>query len=80
MRYTEGMRTTLELDDELVATAKQMAREKGMTMGQVISDLATQSLKAKAKPRIRNGVILFEPVPGAPRADMELVNRLRDEE
>lgn len=74
------MRTTLELDDDLLATARQLAREKGVTLGQLISDLARQSLAAKAPVRIRNGVRLITPRPGGPRPDMELVNRLRDEE
>jgi hypothetical protein len=80
MCYSNGMRTTLELDDDLVTTAKQLARQQGVTLGRVISELAQKSLAAKATRRVRNGVPLFEPVPGAPRADLELVNRLRDEE
>ena len=80
MCYADGMRTTLELDDDLVSTAKQLARQQGVTLGQVISELARKSLAAKAPRRVRNGVPLFEPIPGAPRADLELVNRLRDED
>ena len=74
------MRTTLELDDDLVAAAKRLAKEKGATLGQVISELARQSLPAAARSRVRNGVELLTPRPGGPRHDMELVNRLRDEE
>ena len=73
------MRTTLELDDDLLAEARKLAKERGATLGQTISDLARQSLMTKA-PKMRNGVPLLTPVPGAPRADLELVNRLRDEE
>jgi len=74
------MRTTLELDDDLVAAAKLLAREKGASLGQVISELARQSLPATARSKVRNGVEILTSSPGAPRADMELVNRLRDEE
>jgi hypothetical protein len=80
MCYADGMRTTLELDDDLVNTAKQLARQQGATLGQVISELARKSLAAKAPPKFRNGFRLLTPIPGAPRADLELVNRLRDEE
>jgi hypothetical protein len=73
------MRTTLELDDDVLAEARQLAREQDVTLGQLISDLARQSL-AKAPLRIRNGVRLITSKPGEPRPDMELVNRLRDEE
>ena len=74
------MRTTLELDDDLVREAKSLAKKRGVSLGHVISDLAMQSLTAEAPPKYRNGFRLLTPKPGAPSADMELVNRLRDEE
>jgi hypothetical protein len=74
------MRATLELDDDLHAAARRLARTRGVTLGQVISELAWQSLGAMPPPKYRNGVEVFVSKPGAPRADMELVNRLRDEE
>ena len=74
------MRTTLELDDELLASARQLARQKGVSLGHVISGLALKSLAAEPRRRERNGVLIFEPVPGAARPNLELVNRLRDEE
>jgi hypothetical protein len=74
------MRTTLELDDDVVAEAKQLARQQGTTLGHVISDLARKSLVAKTVPKRRNGFLLLTPKPGAPRADLDLVNALRDEE
>ena len=80
MRYHKGMRTTLELDDDLVREAKALARQQGVSLGHVISDLAMQSLTAAGPPKYRNGMRLLTPKPGAPPATLELVNRLRDEE
>ena len=74
------MRTTLELDDDLHTTAKQMARQQGVTLGRVVSDLTRQSLTTNTPMKIRNGVRIFERKPGGPKVDMELVNKLRDEE
>jgi hypothetical protein len=74
------MRTTLELDDDLLAAARELAREQGVTLGYVISDLARRSLRAKARPAVRNGFPLLVPKPGSARPNLELVNRLRDEE
>lgn len=74
------MRTTLDLEDELVHTAKQLARQRGATMGQIVSQLIRQGLMSKNPPRVRNGVPLFVPKSGAPKPDLALVNRLRDEE
>lgn len=73
------MRTTLELDDDLLATAKQLARQQGVTLGQLISDLARQSLAARAPLKMRNGALLFVPKPAAARPDLRIVNQLRDE-
>ena len=80
MRYYRSVRTTLDLDDDLLAAAKPLARQQGVSLGQFISNLARLSLAATAPAKIRNGITLLTPKPGAPRADRELVNRLRDEE
>jgi hypothetical protein len=80
MRYHEDMRTTLEIDDDVIGEAKRLARERGVSVGHVISDLARKTLTNGEPPKYRNGFRQLEPKPGAPRADLELVNRLRDEE
>ncbi len=59
------VRTTLDLDDDVLAAAKALAANRGMTAGQVISELARKGLTAnKPKARIRNGVPLLPHVPG----------------
>lgn len=80
MCYVKAMRTTLELDDDLVNVAKQLANQRDMTMGQVVSELVRKALEPKAAPRMRNGVPLFTPKPGARKPHLALVNRLRDDE
>jgi len=35
----KNVRTTLELDDDLWAAAKELAKEEGVTLGRLISDL-----------------------------------------
>jgi len=74
------MRTTLELEDDLLSEARLLARQRGVSLGQVISDLARQSLTSAAPRKVRNGIPLLAPRPGAPRADLELVKRLQEEE
>ncbi|HEY1493574.1 MAG TPA: hypothetical protein VGF49_03495 [Candidatus Solibacter sp.] len=74
------MRTTLDLDDDLLATARPLARQQGVTLGQFISNLARLSLASAAPMKVRNGILLLTPKASAPRADMEMLNRLRDEE
>jgi hypothetical protein len=74
------MRTTLELDDELVTLAKRLAKEQGSTLGSVISNLARKALPGTSTAAVRNGIPVFDSIPGTPKVDMKLVNRLRDEE
>ena len=81
------MRTTLDIDDDLLAAAKELARRQGGSTGQVVSRLLRQSLtggdaaavRARArKPQRR--VAGFEPFPAKPGvvATNEQVNALRD--
>jgi len=80
MRYHLAVRTTLEIDDDLVQIARQLAQQRKTTMGQVISQLVRTALEPKSAPRMRNGVLLFDVKPGARKPSLALVNRLRDEE
>lgn len=74
------MRTTLDLDDDVLQAAKELAAMHGRTAGQVLSDLARQGLAPKQTLRVRNGVPLLPRRPGARPVTMEMVNRLRDAE
>jgi hypothetical protein len=75
------MRTTLDIDDDVLQAAKELAATQGTSMGKVLSDLARKGLSpARPKVRIRNGVPLLAPrPPGTPPLTMEMVNKLRDE-
>ena len=72
------MRTTLDIDNDVLLAAKEIAKRQGVSMGKVISDLARQTLTRQAT-TTRNGVPLFLHQPGARVVTLELVNRLRDE-
>ncbi|MBV9443739.1 MAG: hypothetical protein JO217_13745 [Acidobacteriaceae bacterium] len=72
------MRTTLDLDDDLLHVAKDLARRRRLTMGQVVSDLVRQSLEPRTAPKRRNGVALFTPKKGAEKPHLKLINELRD--
>jgi hypothetical protein len=74
-----AVRTTLTLDDDVLARARQLADATGDSLGAVISGLDRESLTRRAEGDIRNGILLL-PVraPGA-TVTMDEVNRLRDE-
>lgn len=76
------MRTTLSIDDDVLAAAKALAESAGKTVGDVISSLARQSLqpdRRTMKLETRNGIPLLPVRPDAKPVTLELVNRLRDE-
>jgi hypothetical protein len=73
------VRTTLDLEEDVLLAAKEIARRRGLTMGKVLSDLARQALTREASGAVRNGVPLFPVQPGAGVVTLELVNQLRDE-
>jgi len=74
------MRTTLDVDDDVLQAAKEIAANRGTTAGRVLSDLARQALEPTTNAEIRNGVPLMPRRPkGSPPLTMEIVNRLRDE-
>jgi hypothetical protein len=75
------MRTTLDLDDDVLQAAKELADTRGVTAGQVVSDLVRKALTPSGlAPKIRNGVPLLPHRPGQRIMTMKLVNELRDEE
>ncbi|HEY7302190.1 MAG TPA: CopG family transcriptional regulator [Xanthobacteraceae bacterium] len=56
------MRTTLEIDDDVLSAAKELAAAENKTAGQVISDLARKALvgpPAQQEPEYRNGFRLL---------------------
>ena len=76
------MRTTVDLDEDVLRAAKDLARENEQSLGRVISELARRGLKPPVrKMKTRNGVPLIMPRPGAPMITSELVKKLleRDE-
>jgi hypothetical protein len=74
------MRTTLDLDPDILQAAKELAAARGTTAGKVISELARKALAPPSTIRFKNGVpLLPRRTPGAPRPTMKLVNELRDD-
>lgn len=78
------MRTTLDLDEDVLLAAKELAALQKKTAGQVVSELVRIALRPekgrKSGPRFRNGFELLDRKPGDPVITLEFVNQLRDEE
>ena len=74
------MRTTMDLDEDLLLAAKQLAQQRHTTVGRIVSELVRKALTSPEAPRMRNGVPLFTPKRGAAKPGLSLVNRLREQE
>lgn len=76
------MRTTLTIDDDVLAVAKDLARQTGKTAGEVISELARQALVGEPdRSAPRESVHGWTPLPRRGGVvTNELIDELRDEE
>jgi hypothetical protein len=79
------MRTTLDIADDVLLAAKELARRQGTTAGQVISELARASLTRPTptsnQPENADEFFGFRPLPAdGVIVTNELINALRDED
>jgi hypothetical protein len=77
------MRTTLDIEDDVMRAAKELARREGVSAGQVVSRLLREALTRGSAPEPGRGraVAGFRPFPSAGRVvSNEQINALRDSE
>jgi hypothetical protein len=80
MHDDRDMRTTLDIDDDVLETAKELAARRSTTAGRVISDLVRSALAPRDQTaRKRNGVPLLPGRKNGSLVSPALVNLLRDE-
>jgi len=81
MRYSGFVRTTLDIDEDVLQAAKELAAIRRTTAGKVLSELARKGLQPRDDgAEIRNGVPLLPPKEGEAPVTADLVNRLREED
>jgi hypothetical protein len=73
------MRTTLDIDENLLAIARVRAKERGISLGAAVSEMMRQGLRIPIQTS-RSGFPVFEPPPDAPVVTDELVARYRDDD
>jgi len=75
----DSNRATLDIDEDVLEAARELAARRRTTAGHVLSDLARRAQAPRDRTsRKRNGVPLLPPR-GAGLVTPEAVNRLRDE-
>jgi hypothetical protein len=75
--YDHHMRTTLDIDDGVLAAARAIAEAENRSLGAVISDLARRGLVPAQ--RSVGGFPTFEVPAGAPPITPDMVDRAIDE-
>ncbi|MCU1383259.1 MAG: hypothetical protein JWL71_1956 [Acidobacteria bacterium] len=74
------VRTTVDIDDDVLQAAKELAAARRKTAGQVLSELARKGLEPERTYRVRNGVPILPHRAGAPFITCEDVRRWLDED
>ena len=74
------MRTTLIIDDDVLAAVRELARRQRRSAGKVMSDLARQALGSNANlGGVRNGITLLPTRSGAVPVTPEMIRMLDSE-
>ena len=75
------MRTTVDLDEDILRAAKDLAHERTQSLGRVLSDLARSGLRPSASPpTVRNGVPILPRLPGGRSVTAQDVKNLLEKE
>jgi hypothetical protein len=75
------MRTTVAIDDDVLAAARALAERQRRSLGDVLSELARRGLapSPSSAKKTRGDVPLLPMRANAAPVTLELINRLRDE-
>jgi hypothetical protein len=73
------VRTTLELDDAVLAAARVLAAQRGISLGAAVSEYARRGLQAPAVTSSRNGFPVFGSAPSGHVITDDLVAEHRDD-
>jgi hypothetical protein len=73
------MRTTVNIDDDVLAMARRCARLRGESLGSVLSDLIRRGLSAGVDVDIRDGLVTFRLPPDSPVVTTERVRHIERE-
>lgn len=76
---TAGMRTTINIEEDILCAAKDISLREGVTLGKALSELARLGLEKRGGTvKKRDGIPVF-PKKSDKVVTMEFINQLRDE-
>jgi hypothetical protein len=73
------MRTTLNLDDDVVEILKEYAESRSVGLGKAASELVRRGSSTPTPTRLVNGFVVFDLPPDSPRITSERVKELESE-
>jgi len=73
------MRTTLSLEDDVLAEIKAYAKSREIALGKAVTELVRRGLSAPLQTRVVNDFHVVELPPGSPRVSIEHVRTLQEE-
>ena len=75
------MRTTLDIDEDILRLAKALSQEREQSLGRVVSDLVRQAVQPAPKPAARKGEVpCLARKPGAQPVTSQAVKELLEAE
>ena len=73
------MRTTLQIDDDVLQAARSLALAEHKTVGKVLSELAKKGLRPQLHEAVKSGFPVFEVPADAPPITLEMVKQAEEE-
>jgi hypothetical protein len=73
------MRTTVDLDPEILSAARQIAADRSISLGKAISELARRGLETRVRTATRQGFPVFQVPRGARPLTLEDVRSDEDD-
>jgi len=74
------MRTTLNLDEDILRAAKSYAETRSMALGEAVSVLVRRGLTVPCPTRKVNGLLVFDPPADSEVVTAERVRQLQEDE
>lgn len=73
------MRTTIAIDDEVLAQVREWAEERSLTLGKAATELLRRGLTGPLGTHLEGRIHVFTVPPGSPPITTEQVRKLEDE-
>jgi len=73
------MRTTLNLDDDVLELLRRYSQARSVALGKAASELVRKGFSSPTPTRIVNGIVVFDVPPDSPSITSERVKELESE-